>query len=71
MTLEDETGLLNLVVKPELFERQRKVILNENLVTVVAKVQRDGESMSLLCREFTPLRLDEQKILDAPSRDFH
>jgi hypothetical protein len=59
------------MVKPEPFERQRKVILGENLVTVVAKVQRDGELMSLLRHEFAPLKLDEQKILDAPSRDFH
>jgi error-prone DNA polymerase len=71
MTLEDETGLLNLVVKPELFERERKTILGENLVTVVAEVQRDGESMSLLCQRFTALRLDDAKVLDAPSRDFH
>jgi hypothetical protein len=59
------------VVKPELFEKQRKVILGENLVIVVAKVQRDGESMSLLCQQFMPLRLDDAKVLDAPSRDFH
>jgi error-prone DNA polymerase len=71
MTLEDETGLLNLVVKPDLFERQRKVILGENLVTVVASVQKDGDSMSLLCHRFDALRLDGEKVLDARSRDFH
>ena len=36
MTLEDETGLLNVVVKPRTFEKQRKVIVEHNLLEITA-----------------------------------
>ena len=69
MTLEDETGMLNLVVKPALFERQRALILGENMLRVRARVQRDGESVSLLCLRFSPLSLAPK--VETRSRDFH
>ncbi len=68
MTLEDETGMLNLVVKPGLFQRQRTLILGENMLQAVAKVQRDGESLSLLCLRFARLELVPQ--VKTRSRDF-
>ncbi|MCB9780747.1 MAG: error-prone DNA polymerase [Alphaproteobacteria bacterium] len=68
MTLEDESGLLNLVVKPQLFERQRQVILGESLVEVDAMVQRDGDSLSLLCWRFVALSAAPR--VDSTSRDF-
>ena len=57
MTLEDETGLLNVVVKPHTFEKQRKVIVEHNLLEITAKVQRDGHFVSLLATRFSPSRL--------------
>ncbi len=68
MTLEDETGLLNIVVKPQLFERQRRVILDESTVEIEAKVQRDGDSLSLLAYRFMPLRTAPP--VETSSRDF-
>ncbi len=68
MTLEDETGMLNLVIKPGLFDRQRSLILGENMLRVCAKVQRDGNSVSLLCLRFS--RFDLAPRVDTRSRDF-
>ncbi|MCK6502806.1 error-prone DNA polymerase [Myxococcota bacterium] len=68
MTLEDETGLLNIVVKPQLFEKQRQVILGEGTVEIEARVQRDGASLSLLALRFAPLRT--APAVTAHSRDF-
>jgi error-prone DNA polymerase len=68
MTLEDETGLLNVVVKPHTFEEQRKVIVEHNLLEVTAKVQRDGRSVSLLAARFSPLTAPSPDRLN--SRDF-
>jgi error-prone DNA polymerase len=68
MTLEDETGLLNIVVKPHVFERQRKTILQHNLLEITARVQRDGDSMSLLATRFSPL--DVPRPDNLTSRDF-
>ena len=69
MTLGDETGMLNLVVKPGLFDRQRALILGENMLKVCAKVQRDGDSVSLLCLRFSRLTLAPK--VQTRSRDFH
>ena len=68
MTLEDETGMLNLVVKPGLFDRQRGLILGENMLQVCAKVQRDGDSVSLLCLRFSRFSLGPK--VQTRSRDF-
>ena len=68
MTLEDETGMLNLVVKPRLFDRQRHLILSENMLEAVARVQRDGDSVSLLCFQFSKLDIVPQ--VKTRSRDF-
>jgi hypothetical protein len=34
MTLEDETGIANLIVRPELFDRQRRVVLGARLMGI-------------------------------------
>jgi error-prone DNA polymerase len=68
MTMEDETGMLNLVVRPDLFERQRGVVLSHNLLEVVGTVQRDGDSISVLCHHFAPL--DDAPAVPTRSRDF-
>jgi error-prone DNA polymerase len=68
MTLEDETGLLNIVIKPHTFERQRKIIVQHNLLEITAKVQRDGLSVSLLASHFSTLEAPQPESLT--SRDF-
>jgi error-prone DNA polymerase len=68
MTLEDETGLLNIVIKPHTFDRQRKIIVQHNLLEITAKVQRDGLSVSLLASHFSALEAPRPENLT--SRDF-
>jgi error-prone DNA polymerase len=68
MTLEDETGLLNVVIKPHTFEQQREIIVQHNLLEITARVQRDGHSVSLLASRFSPLNAPRPEKLT--SRDF-
>ena len=42
ITLEDETGIANLIVRPEGFERYRRLILTAGLMGVQGRVQRQG-----------------------------
>ena len=42
ITLEDETGIANLVIWPRLFERQRRLILSASMIAVEGRVQREG-----------------------------
>ena len=41
-TLEDETGVANVIVWPQIFERFRREAMNAALLTVSGKLQREG-----------------------------
>ncbi|MDH2329118.1 OB-fold nucleic acid binding domain-containing protein [Cereibacter sp. SYSU M97828] len=43
ITLEDETGIANLVVWPKVFETHRRIILGAGMIAVRGRVQREGE----------------------------
>ncbi len=68
MTLEDETGTVNVVIWPKLYERQRRVIRSEPLVTITGVLQREGEAISVVARRFATLRAAPP--VRASSRDF-
>jgi error-prone DNA polymerase len=50
VTLEDETGVTNVIVWPGLLEKQRKEILNASLLTVYGVWQCEGEVMHLIAK---------------------
>ena len=43
ITLEDETGVANLVVWPKVFEAHRRIVLGAGMVGVQGRIQREGE----------------------------
>jgi error-prone DNA polymerase len=43
ITIEDETGVANLVVWPDVFEKQRKIVMGARLMAVHGLVQRDED----------------------------
>ena len=50
ITLEDETGVANLVVMPEVFAKYRKVIMSARLMRVEGRIQRSPEGLvHVLC----------------------
>jgi error-prone DNA polymerase len=70
VTLEDETGCMNIVVWRNLFERQRRELLGARLMGVAGFVERDGDVVHLVARRL----VDYSTLLGplaAASRDFH
>ncbi|HEY2862844.1 MAG TPA: error-prone DNA polymerase [Casimicrobiaceae bacterium] len=70
VTLEDETGMINVIVWRDLAERQRKELLCSNLLTVYGTLEREGEVVHLIAARL----LDQTALLGklaARSRDFH
>ncbi|MGH8707419.1 MAG: OB-fold nucleic acid binding domain-containing protein, partial [Burkholderiales bacterium] len=70
VTLEDETGCVNVVVWRDLIERQRRELLGARLLAVAGTIERDGEVVHLIARRL----IDHSALLGrllAPSRDFH
>jgi error-prone DNA polymerase len=48
ITLEDETGVANVVVWPGVFEAHRALILSARMVAVRGRVQREGEVIHVI-----------------------
>jgi error-prone DNA polymerase len=48
ITIEDETGVANLVVFEKLFDTYRKEILQSRLLMVEGKVQKEGEVIHVI-----------------------
>jgi len=70
VTLEDETGYVNVIVWPHLIERQRRELLGARLMGVEGVLEREGEVMHLVARRLS----DHSALLGSlvtPSRDFH
>ncbi len=55
LLLEDETGLVNIVVRPDLYEAQRSVIRGEPYLCIEGTVQLNSGSLNLLATKITPL----------------
>ena len=70
VTLEDETGYVNLVVWKDLVERNRRPILGSRLLAVGGQVQKQGLVVHVLAKCFEDLSpmLGELKT---SSHDFH
>ena len=48
ITIEDETGVANLVIWPTLYEQQRRIVLSASLLVVDGKVQREGDVVHIV-----------------------
>ena len=55
ITLEDETGVANLVIWPTLFEKQRRVILTATMMGVFGRVQQEGEVIHVVADRLVDL----------------
>jgi error-prone DNA polymerase len=70
VTLEDETGYVNVVVWRALGDRQRRELLGSRLMAVHGVIEREGEVVHLVARQL----VDESALLGrltTRSRDFH
>jgi error-prone DNA polymerase len=70
VTLEDETGMVNVIVWRDLAERQRKELLRSHLLTVYGTLEREGEVVHLIAGRLR----DQTSMLGnlvTRSRDFH
>jgi len=70
VTLEDETGCVNVIVWRDLGERQRRELLGARLMAVYGSVEREGEVVHVIARRLA----DHSELLGrlaTSSRDFH
>ena len=64
ITLEDETGVVNLVIWPDLKARQRKVVMGARLMEVRGRVEYDDEVVHVIAQHMTDATQDLHRLSD-------
>ena len=62
---------VNLIVHRKVFDEQFQVARHAEMVLVSGKVEREGDVIHVLARQFQRLTLPSLESLPAASRDFH
>jgi len=68
LTLEDETGLANIIIRPDLFSSERVVITKESFLMVEGTLQIQERVVSIKAERIQRLAGDWPEIA---SHDFH
>ncbi len=66
ITIEDETGIANLIIWPALVERFRSEIINATLLIVEGRLQRSDEGVTHIITERVADRISWLAGLDTP-----
>jgi len=70
LTLEDETGLVNVIVRPDVYERYRRTIRSAAILVIEGKLQKEGGCIDVIARHFEAF--DDRGIAEGVSaHDFH
>jgi error-prone DNA polymerase len=66
LSLEDETGMANIICPPAVWQRYRKIGVDANALIIRGRVERIDGAVSLLAMRLERLRV----VAAARSRDF-
>jgi error-prone DNA polymerase len=69
VSLEDETGVSNAIVDPDLFEHFRLVITEEAFLLIEGEAQNSDNVILIKAREIRPLT--HEQLVGSESHDFH
>ncbi|OYV50698.1 MAG: error-prone DNA polymerase, partial [Acidocella sp. 20-58-15] len=67
ITIEDETGIANLVIWPSLYEKQRRVIISAGMIAAYGRIQREGDVVHLVAHRIIDLSHELAGIGDRES----
>ncbi len=70
MTLEDETGMANLIIRPNIWEQYWSIARNRPALLAAGRVERQGQVVHLMAERFFDLTMGFGALRNA-SRDFH
>jgi error-prone DNA polymerase len=68
ISLEDETGISNAIVTPQLFERNHVVIVHQQFLLIEGELQNQDGVISVKAETIQPLHITEA---ETTSHDFH
>jgi error-prone DNA polymerase len=68
LSLEDETGIANAIITPQLFEKEHVVIVHQQFLLIEGRLQNQDNVVSVKARRILPLGLTRA---ETTSHDFH
>ncbi len=70
LSLEDETGMVNVICPPQVWERHRPAAVTAPALVVRGRIERTGGAANLVAALLRPLRVAASRSGTAASRDF-
>ncbi len=61
MTLEDEHGLINVILKPRVYEKYRQIARLEPFVIVEGTLQKEDGIINIVAHHLLPLRYEQER----------
>jgi len=68
LSLEDETGIANAIITPQLFERDHTVVVNHAFLLIEGTLQNQDNVVSVKAERVLPLEISRAEVT---SHDFH
>jgi error-prone DNA polymerase len=68
LTLEDETGVANIIITPQLFDKNRLVLVDHPFLLIDGTLQNQDNVVSVKAKRVKPLSF---KVAASVSHDFH
>jgi error-prone DNA polymerase len=68
LSLEDETGVANAIITPDMFQKNRLLLVSEKFVMVEGIMQNQDNVISVKADRITPLSITQA---ETTSHDFH
>jgi error-prone DNA polymerase len=71
LTIEDETGLVNVIVRPDVYERNRRTIRGSQCLIVEGVLQKEDGCIDVIMKRCWPLEAAEPTTKGVRARNFH
>ena len=68
LTMEDETGVANIIITPQLFDKYRLIITDEPFLLISGKLQNQDNVISVKAKAIRALSF---QVAAVASHDFH
>ena len=68
LSIEDETGVSNIIITPQLFDKNRLVVVDHPFLLIEGRLQNQDNVISVKARRIRALSF---QVAAAPSHDFH
>jgi error-prone DNA polymerase len=68
LSLEDETGIANAIITPQLFQKEHVVVVHQQFLLIEGRLQNQDNVISVKAERVLPLRVTRA---ETTSHDFH